>query len=81
MAEEFDGRPSMRRSGRSTILTTGTSRPTSARTNVLLDGGVPGCASKRRRGHANDDPTKPETDWATGFLTSTTQVDAALRLL
>jgi beta-glucanase (GH16 family) len=38
--------------------------------NVLLGDGVLRLRFERKRGHAEDDPAKPETDWATGFLTS-----------
>ena len=38
--------------------------------NVLLGDGVLRLRFEKRRGHAEDDPEKPETDWATGFLTS-----------
>jgi beta-glucanase (GH16 family) len=38
--------------------------------NVLLGDGVLRLRFEKKRGHAEDDPAKPETDWATGFLTS-----------
>jgi beta-glucanase (GH16 family) len=37
---------------------------------VLLGDGVLRLRFEKKRGHAEDDPAKPETDWATGFLTS-----------
>jgi len=41
--------------------------------NVILGDGVLRLRFEKRRGHADDDPAKPETDWATGFITSTTK--------
>jgi beta-glucanase (GH16 family) len=39
--------------------------------NVIPGGGLLRLRFEHKRGHADDDPTKPETDWATGFLTGT----------
>jgi beta-glucanase (GH16 family) len=39
--------------------------------NVILGGGLLRLRFEKKRGHADDDPSKPETDWATGFITST----------
>ncbi|MBM3500136.1 MAG: glycoside hydrolase family 16 protein, partial [Armatimonadetes bacterium] len=41
-----------------------------SRDNVILGEGVLRLRFEKKRGHAEDDPAKPETDWATGFLTS-----------
>ncbi len=41
-----------------------------SRDNVLLGGGLLRLRFEKKRGHAEDDPAKPETDWQTGFLTS-----------
>lgn len=41
--------------------------------NVILGDGVLRLRFEKKRGHADDDPAKPETDWATGFITSTTK--------
>lgn len=41
--------------------------------NVILGDGNLRLRFERKRGHADDDPAKPETDWATGFITSTTK--------
>lgn len=38
--------------------------------NVILGEGMLRLRFEKKRGHAEDDPAKPETDWATGFLTS-----------
>ena len=38
--------------------------------NVILGEGALRLRFEKKRGHAEDDPAKPETDWATGFLTS-----------
>ena len=38
--------------------------------NVILGGGMLRLRYEKKRGHAEDDPAKPETDWQTGFLTS-----------
>ena len=38
--------------------------------NLIVGGGVAKLHFEKRRGHANDDPTKPETDYTAGFLTS-----------
>ena len=38
--------------------------------NVLLGNGLLRLRFEKKRGHADDDPAKPETDWATGFITS-----------
>jgi beta-glucanase (GH16 family) len=38
--------------------------------NVILGGGLLRLRFDKHRGHAEDDATKPETDWQTGFLTS-----------
>ena len=59
----------MRQSGPSTTPTTGTSAHFS-KDNVILGDGLLRLRFERKRGHADDDPNKPETDWATGFLTS-----------
>ncbi|HWI59011.1 MAG TPA: glycoside hydrolase family 16 protein, partial [Bacillota bacterium] len=42
-----------------------------SKANVILDHGVVRLRFEKKRGHADDDPAKPQTDWATGFLTST----------
>jgi len=42
-----------------------------SKSNVILGGGVVKLRFEKRRGHADDDPSKPETDFATGFLTTT----------
>lgn len=39
--------------------------------NVILGDGLLRLRFEKKRGHADDDPSKPETDWATGFITST----------
>ena len=39
--------------------------------NDILGEGLLRLRFEKKRGHADDDPAKPETDWATGFLTST----------
>jgi beta-glucanase (GH16 family) len=39
--------------------------------NVILSDGLLRLRFEKKRGHADDDPAKPETDWATGFITST----------
>ncbi len=41
-----------------------------SRDNVILGDGLLRLRFERKRGHAEDDPAKPETDWQTGFLTS-----------
>lgn len=38
--------------------------------NVLLGEGLLRLRFEKKRGHAEDNPAKPETDWQTGFLTS-----------
>ncbi|MCE5218482.1 glycoside hydrolase family 16 protein, partial [bacterium] len=38
--------------------------------NVLLGDGLLRLRFEKKRGHAEDNATKPETDWQTGFLTS-----------
>jgi beta-glucanase (GH16 family) len=38
--------------------------------NVTVGGGVVRLRFEKKRGHENDDPTKPETDWTTGHLMS-----------
>ncbi len=38
--------------------------------NVIVGGGVAKLRFEKKRGHANDDPAKPETDYTVGFLTS-----------
>lgn len=42
-----------------------------SRDNAILADGLLTLRFEKRRGHHNDDPTGAETDWATGFLTST----------
>ncbi len=42
-----------------------------SKANVILGGGAVRLRFENKRGHADDDPAKPETDWATGFLTTT----------
>lgn len=42
-----------------------------SKSNVLLGEGVVRLRFEKKRGPADDDPAKPETDWATGFLTGT----------
>jgi beta-glucanase (GH16 family) len=42
-----------------------------SKANVILGGGVARLRFEKKQGHENDDPAKPETDWATGFLTTT----------
>ena len=37
--------------------------------NVIVVGGVARLRFEKRRGHINDDPARPETDYSTGFLT------------
>jgi len=39
--------------------------------NVILNNGMLTLRFDKKRGHENDDPSKPETDYATGFITST----------
>jgi len=41
-----------------------------SKANVIVGGGVAKLRFEKQRGHANDDPKKPQTDYATGFLTS-----------
>ncbi len=38
--------------------------------NTIVGGGMAKLRFEKKRGHANDDPAKPETDYTTGFLTS-----------
>ena len=41
-----------------------------SKSNVILDKGLLRLRFEKKRGHVEDDATKPETDWQTGFLTS-----------
>jgi beta-glucanase (GH16 family) len=41
-----------------------------SRDNVIIGGGVARLRFEKKRGHADDDPKKPQSDYATGFLTS-----------
>ena len=42
-----------------------------SRDNVLVGGGFARLHYEKKRGHMNDDPKRVETDYATGFMTST----------
>ena len=42
-----------------------------SKANVILKDGKVRLRFEAKRGHADDDPSKPETDYATGFLTTT----------